>query len=186
MTEQADGRRARGERTRRALMEATLRVVAEDGVGAVSHRRVCQEAGLPASSAAYHFPSITDLLEAALLAADERNSTELARIGAAADPVAELARWLADDFGPDQAACLAEYELYLLAARNPALRPAATQWLTDLSALVAGWGVPPRTVAVVCAYVDGMLIRGHVTGEPATAAEVEAVIRGLIEPSRPA
>lgn len=177
---EVDGRRARGERTRHALMEATLRVVAADGIGAVTHRRVCQEAGQPASSAAYHFPSITDLLEAALLAADERNSTELARIEAAADPVAELARWLADDFGPDQAACLAEYELYLLAARTPALRPAATRWLTDLGSLAQGWGADPQTVRVVCAYVDGMLIQGHVTGRAPAAAEVEAVLRGLL------
>ena len=183
MTGPADGRRARGERTRRALMEATLRVVAKDGVGAVSHRRVCQEAGQPASSAAYHFPSITDLLEAALLAADERNCAELARIAAAADPIAELSRWLADDFGPDRAACLAEYELYLLAARTPALRPAATRWLTDLAALVTGWGADARTVRVVCAYVDGMLIQGHVTGRPPSAVEVEAVVRELVRGS---
>ena len=71
-----DGRRLRGERARRALIEATLAVIERDGLAGVTHRAVTREADLPATSAAYHFASIDDLLEASLLARrpDRRSS----------------------------------------------------------------------------------------------------------------
>jgi hypothetical protein len=65
-TPQTDGRLFKGERRKEELIEATLQVVAREGVAGVSHRAVAREAGLPATAAAYHFASIDDLLTAAL------------------------------------------------------------------------------------------------------------------------
>ena len=53
------------ERRRRAILQATLRVIAS-GVGAVSHRTVAVEANVPLASTTYYFESLDDLLEGAL------------------------------------------------------------------------------------------------------------------------
>jgi TetR/AcrR family transcriptional regulator, regulator of biofilm formation and stress response len=175
-----DGRRLRGERARRALIEATLAVIERAGVAGVTHRAVTHEAGLPATSAAYHFASIDDLLEASLLHADQVAADALARCAADADPVGSLARWIAAECCAHRARLTAEYELYLYAARTPSMRSAAARWLTDLSALVAQWSPDAQRQRAVCAYVDGLCIQSLATGEQPDADEVAETIRALL------
>jgi DNA-binding transcriptional regulator YbjK len=64
---QVDGRRARGEKRRAEIIEATLRVIERDGVAGVTHRTVAAEAGVPTTSTTYHFTSLDDLLTATLI-----------------------------------------------------------------------------------------------------------------------
>jgi DNA-binding transcriptional regulator YbjK len=49
--------RPRGAARREALLEAVLRIVAEVGADAVTHRRVAEEAQLPLASTTYWFES---------------------------------------------------------------------------------------------------------------------------------
>ena len=53
-------------RTRDAIVAATVRIVAREGVAAVTHRRVAAEAGVALSSTTWHFATKADILEAAL------------------------------------------------------------------------------------------------------------------------
>jgi DNA-binding transcriptional regulator YbjK len=175
-----DGRRLRGERARRALIEATLAVIERDGVAGVTHRAVTREAGLPATSAAYHFASIDDLLEAALLHADQTAAAALARCAAEPDPVRALARWVSAECCGRSARLTAEYELYLYAARTPSMRPAAARWLTDLGAMVARWTPSRPRQRAICAYVDGVCIQSLVTGSQPRADEIARTIRSLL------
>jgi TetR/AcrR family transcriptional regulator, regulator of biofilm formation and stress response len=175
-----DGRRMRGERARRALIEATLAVIERDGVAGVTHRAVTREAGLPATSAAYHFASIDDLLEASLLHADQVAADALARCAADPDPVGALARWVAAECCAHSARLTAEYELYLYAARTPSMRSAAARWLTDLSALVAQWTSDAKMRRAICAYVDGLCIQSLATGDTPEADEIAETIRALL------
>jgi DNA-binding transcriptional regulator YbjK len=174
-----DGRRAKGQRRRLALLEATLQVVERDGVAGVSHRSVTRQAGLPSSAATYYFDSIDSLLEAALLWAEEANTEPLRAIAAAPDPPAALAQWLVEDCITHRERVIAEYELFLLAARRPALTKAATRWIEELSALVSSWTDDQDSVRAVCAYIDGLLLQTLVTREAPKAAELEATIRRL-------
>lgn len=59
--------RRRGEATRRALLAAALRVIARDGVRAVTHRAVAKEAGLSVSLTTYYFVDLFDLIASAFL-----------------------------------------------------------------------------------------------------------------------
>ena len=61
-----DGRRARGEQRRSELLAATLTVIERDGVAGVSHRAVAAVADVSVASITYHFPTLDDLLVAAL------------------------------------------------------------------------------------------------------------------------
>ncbi len=67
----------RGAARREALLDAVLRVVAEVGVDAVTHRRVAEEAGLPLASTTYWFQSKEHLLTAALQSAADRDIERL-------------------------------------------------------------------------------------------------------------
>jgi len=74
--------RPRGAARREALLEATLRIVADTGADAVTHRRVAEVAQLPLASTTYYFDSKEELLTAALELAAER---DMARLHAIAD-----------------------------------------------------------------------------------------------------
>src|SRR5690625_736694 len=105
-------------------------MVERDGPESVSHRKIAREAGVPPASIAYYFDSIDDLLVAALTESVDALIVEvgklrevIARDGASwARALAEL---LSAMLTEHRARTVAEYELYLLAARRPALRPAA-------------------------------------------------------------
>src|SRR5690606_30434630 len=58
----ADGRLRRGQASRRAILDAATAVITEAGVGALTHRAVAAEAGLPPARVTYHFPTVEDLM----------------------------------------------------------------------------------------------------------------------------
>jgi len=178
--ERVDGRRAKGERARLALLEATLAIIEREGIAGVTHRNVTREAGLPATSAAYHFATINDLLEQALLWADQEAAEALARCESDPDPIAAFARWFVADFANERSRVIAEYELFLYAARHPAMQPTARRWLTDLSALVDTWTDSRRATRTICAYIDGVLLQMLVSGEKSDPTLVEDTIRSLL------
>src|SRR3954453_21638646 len=90
-------------RIRDAIVAATVRIVAREGVAAVTHRRVAAEAGVSLSSTTWHFATKGDILEAAL---HWTAAHEVARIVEIADRLgdefdleawaAELADWLVE------------------------------------------------------------------------------------------
>jgi TetR/AcrR family transcriptional regulator, regulator of biofilm formation and stress response len=118
-------RQERGERRRRAILEAGLRLISEQGVDAVSHRTVAEAAGVPLGATTYYFKSLDELLEGALqLFVDE----EAARLTALAEridgqelPPREIARLFHAELEHD----VAQFELYVEAARRPRLREVA-------------------------------------------------------------
>src|SRR3954447_6014202 len=106
-------------RVREAIVAATVRIVAREGVAAVTHRRVAAEADVALSSTTWHFTSKADILEAALRWTADM---EVARIGAIAerlggetfDPSAwadELGDWLVGQVTDERETAVALYRL---------------------------------------------------------------------------
>lgn len=58
-------RQGRGEKTRQAILDATLEVIAEGGVRAVTHRAVANRAGVNLSLTTYYFSDIFDMVSSA-------------------------------------------------------------------------------------------------------------------------
>lgn len=188
MTAGTDGRRAKGERRRRAILDATLRVVERDGIAGTSHRAIAREAGVPAASISYYFTGIDELLVATLLESVDLLVADIGRMrartpadaGAWARTIAENLALLVDG---RRARTIAEYELYLLAARRPALRPAARRWIEVAAGQVdQGLDVPPEVVTAFFAAVDGLLMQALIADEPPGAADFEPVLRFLLRP----
>lgn len=180
-----DGRKAKGQRRRRAIVDAALRVVSRDGVAGISHRSVAREAGVPPASIAYYFSGIDELLVATLLESVDTLVVELESLRAGVRGSAELpaavARSLVRMVGEHRERTMAEYELYLLAARRPALRPAARRWIEVAAGYIAGRG-DPAAVRALLAAVDGLLVQGLIADEPPSPEELEPVLRLLLEP----
>jgi DNA-binding transcriptional regulator YbjK len=175
-----DGRRRKGEERRRLLREATMRVVGRGGVAAVTQRAVAAEAGMTPSLVSYHFPTVEGLLSATLAAVNDSYVAALARCAEDDDPVRALAELVAVHAAERTDALAAEYELFLQAARRPALRAEWVRWTAALDALLAPL-VPDRTVrAAVAAGVDGLFLRCWCDPAPWSAAAVEDVLRALL------
>lgn len=160
-----DGRRVRGELRRAALLEAVLAIVETDGVAGVTHRAVAAKAGVSLASTTYHFATLDDLLVAALTESCAAFTADLnSRLDElAAEPGDDLADALYDllrqclDAGRGRT--LAEYELYLLAARRPALRAAAAAWLDPLTAFAERLTGDHGRATLMVATLDGLLLQ---------------------------
>jgi len=125
----APKRQARGLERRRRILDATLRVIGRDGIGAVTHRSVADEADVPFASVGYYFASKEDLLREALTTFVD---DEVARLREVADRLegGELApQELVESFVAVLAGVQsrAQFEIYLEAARVPALHEVAAR-----------------------------------------------------------
>lgn len=166
-----DGRRVKGERRRRLLLDATVALVGRAGPAAVTQRAVAAEAGVAPSAVLYYFPTVDDLLVAALVDVNDRWVGALRDLpadrAAALDALAELVSGTPTGDGG-----LAEYELYLLAARRPELRAELDRWWQALDDL-AGRLAPHRSAAFSAA-LDGLFLRASAGAGPGDVRTVLA------------
>jgi DNA-binding transcriptional regulator YbjK len=177
--------RPRGEARREALLDAVLRIVAEVGVDAVTHRRVADVAGLPLASTTYWFESKEQMLTAALERAAERDIERLRAFvdesaTDARDPLALAVSAILgsnEEWGQTSRGwLLATYTLMLEAARRPELREVTTRWtdayLEVLPQLLAAAGSrhPRSDAELLLAATDGLLVDQLASGESSDLA----------------
>ena len=177
---------ARGEERRERILRATLGVIARDGIAAVTHRRVAAEGDVPLGSLTYWFATKDDLLREALRLFVDEETERLRRVG----------EGLTDDMSPEEIANrfaevlessgdtdqLAQFELYLEAARNPALREVAQQCfaayeeISRLALRAAGVEAPGALPALFVALADGLGLRRMGAGD---ALDLREAMLGL-------
>ncbi|MFC7308365.1 TetR/AcrR family transcriptional regulator [Streptomyces monticola] len=165
--------------TRQRIVDAVLRIIGEDGVAAVTNRRIAKEAGVSLGSVTYHFTAQDELLREALLhfvAEETRRFTELADrsradgvdLAGAAALVGQVAG--GTEFDSTQ---IAPFELYIQAGRDERLRAAAAECFAAYDRLAAqiltalGVPDPDRLAATAVALVFGQQLRRLATGSPA-------------------
>jgi AcrR family transcriptional regulator len=167
---------------RERVLDATLELIGEHGVGGVTNRAVAARAGVSPGSLSYHFPSQTALLREALL---RFVVSEAARLEALADGSSELdplaAGVQAIVEGADRRAVLAQTELYLQACRDPELQAVAAQAYTAYDAaarrVLDALGVPDPEplVPALIALVDGYQLRRLALGGVEGASLVDGL-----------
>lgn len=186
-----------------------MRLVAQGGLQAVTHRAVERAAGVPHGSVTYHFGTRDDLVFAMVdrLVEDcERAVAEIARNVAMAlaraptvppgggdgvridiDRAADgLVAWI--DERPERH--LARLELELAAARDPRLRERMTEaamvfWrLCEPIVLALGSDDPELDGRAMAAMVDGLLL-DRLAHEPSDPQVVRAAVRRLMGDWRP-
>ncbi len=163
------------QRVRDAIVEATVRIVAREGVAAVTHRRVATEAGVSLSSTTWHYATKADILEAALHVdrrARGRRGSRRSPTGSAASTCTawadELADWLLEQLGAEREATVALYRLQaeLLgltgrAGRAPRVGPRAARARRPR----ARRGRREVDVRLVIAALDGLRMTALASGE---------------------
>jgi AcrR family transcriptional regulator len=158
------------ETARSRLLDAALEVLGQDGGGALTVRAVQDRAGLTHGSVRHHFKDRAGLLRGLF---DHLATRESAAAVPGADPAATLAHWL----GPGRTLTLARYELFLMAARDPALRaPLVAARERFVAHLSEGRGREEATMLV--AALDGLLLDALVRGE-GDEERLRALVRRL-------
>ncbi|PDP87071.1 TetR family transcriptional regulator [Glycomyces fuscus] len=157
-----------------------MRVIERDGVAAVSQRRVAAEAGVPPSTVTYYHATVDDLLVDTLTRVNDTYVAALTALPDDADAALRaLAGMIAAGTGPERAHVMAECELFLLAARRPALHPQIERWNRAVDAFLAPHLPCPEDRAGVGAAIDGLFVRGC-TDPDLTAEDVYRTLSRLL------
>ncbi len=179
---------------RERMLRATLKLIADGGVAAVTNRRVASAAGVSLGSLTYHFASQAQLLRESLLLHVEEETArrqqiahELAREKPGVQQVAQAVERLVAVPAeiPRQ---IAELELHLQAARDPELREASRRCFEAhekiASAALSTLGIPAgeQHAPAVVALMTGLAVRRLAGGgqdAQGTSEALLALVRGL-------
>jgi DNA-binding transcriptional regulator YbjK len=190
----ATGSRAEAsERVREAIVAATVRVVAREGVAAVTHRRVAGEAKVSLSSTTWHFAAKADILEAALRWTARQEVARITEIaerldGSEFDPVAwaeELSDWVIEQVTGERDVVVALYRLQIELLGTPGAREVHREWGRSLRALGdrvlqhSTTLTPDLDIRLIVAALDGMRLSALSEEEVATEWLRPAVHRQL-------
>jgi DNA-binding transcriptional regulator YbjK len=169
---------------RERIIDAAIRVVADRGIGGLSHRTVAAEADVPLGSTTYHFASLDELLVAALRRCNETFTRTVRESLYFTDPgvplADELTRLMGECFTGGRGPLTLEYELYLAALRRPALQPVAAEWADALAGLIAHRTDRATALALV-ALVDGISLQTLLTGADFDPAHTREMLARVIE-----
>lgn len=184
-----DGARARGRADpgrRDRIIDATLDVIATQGVAGTSHRKVAAAAGVPLGSMTYYFSGMDELLyEAFCRFADRGVARFEARMAQARNP-AEALDAIVDGLIEDIPESGLEeqvvtYELYTLAARDPAFRDITERWMARAREALEAH-VDPLTARLLDALIEGFAVHRTLDRDP---AEISHLVEGFRRITRP-
>jgi TetR/AcrR family transcriptional regulator, regulator of biofilm formation and stress response len=158
------------ERTQASILEATLGVIVKGGVGAVRYREVAAAAGVALGTISYQYSSREELIRATFEHFLQQGTTALRELAMSSriSTVEELAALItsivrAEILDPKRIR-LAEYELIVFAARDPALARALVEFdrtlIAELGALVerVGGTAPFSTAQSILELTRGFQI----------------------------
>lgn len=175
---------------RDALLRATVEIVAERGVAAVTHRAVTERAGLPLATVSYFFSSIDELEAEALrvfVAAERETQTAVAeRLAAQRLTADEVGRALTAATAPRYPDTLAFFESLLHAARSEGFRDAVREALEASRSVAAAAlhavGAPdPESVApALTALAHGLALQQSAVPDSVDEAMSYQAFRALV------
>ncbi len=178
------------------MLEGALKIIADTGVEAVTHRRIAEVTGLPLASTTYWFESKDELLTAALELAAGRDIARLRAFAARTvghnealeNAIASILGATEKFVETNRGSLMAAYALLLEAARRPALQRVARGW-TDayrdtVGSLLARAGSqhPAADAELLLAAADGLLLGQLASGDVASLGpRLRRLAQALIE-----
>src|SRR3954469_13640397 len=170
-------RQSRGAARIDEILRAALELIRRDGLAAVTHRTVSDASGVGLGPLTYYFASKQDLLRAALrrwvaedVARLRATAEELMATGASGP---EIAARFAAVLEAQEAGGVAQFELYLEASRDPALRETAIESLrayaevAELALRAAGVPDPAGAGPGAAGAIDGLGLHRLAAGDDA-------------------
>jgi DNA-binding transcriptional regulator YbjK len=179
-------RRRDPEGRRRAIITATIAVIASSGLGAVTHRKVAQQAGVPLGSTTYYFSCIDDLVTAALTEATQAALHDLEHwrevLSATDDLAGALTSYTVEYFDRLEGN-RSVTELYTAASHNPELQPLARTWSEGFMAVFAE-RMDLATAAMISTFIDGALLGIAINDQAPDEAVLRAAFQALLDSQR--
>ncbi|MET7639167.1 TetR family transcriptional regulator [Streptomyces sp. NPDC005438] len=181
--------------TRTRLLDASVRLIAREGLQALSHRSVEREAGTTHGSTSYYFRTRDALLEqvvAYLAERDNQSISELTRDPYFREPrgpseIATVFAQATERFLDDsRETTLARFELCLYAARKPELQERLTSWrgflVSHLQRVLHSLDLPhPESGArMFAAMLDGILFTAICVPEMMSHEEIEKQLNAVL------
>lgn len=172
------------------LLDAGLELVADHGLGGLTHDAVDAAAGVPAGSAEESFPTRQTLVEAVTTRCIERELEMASGPGGQVEASPEglsiaFGHFVLRALGVHRVVTLARYALQAEAARTPALREfyavgadEVDTWALDLVRR-AGSHDPERDLGIVANYVTGLVF--HELALPTPELDAVGRVRTLID-----
>jgi AcrR family transcriptional regulator len=167
-------------RVEKRILDATMAIIGEDGLQAVTHRGVASRAGVSLGAISHHFPTREELLRSTLLHAAAVEVERLERLALTLqsrafetrDWVHAMSAALGGDLKRNPSRHLAQYELLLACARDPELRELSRAWrdahlrVSEVGLRAAGSKTPEEHAQLLTAAVTGLLLKQLAYPEP--------------------
>ncbi|GAA1979924.1 TetR family transcriptional regulator [Isoptericola halotolerans] len=168
------------------ILDATLEVVARDGVHGTTHRRIAAAAEVPLGSMTYYFDGMSDLLAQAFARLADTMSLQYRRMLEDAADTAEAETAVVDLICGQAYATHREltliFEMYAYANHHPEVRSTMHTWLLR-SRESLGLHFPEHVCRALDALVEGWPMHRSFDDAPLdrdlVAATVHAVVTGL-------
>lgn len=170
---------------REALMEATIRVVARQGLRGLTNRTVAAEAGLTHGLVSHHFGSRDALVEATLRYVVDRSISDPV-LGAEISSVEEFADNLTQMVEADADSQVFLYEILLEGRRRPELAGAIHGLYDDFREAarrqleLIGLGGTPGLHLAVFACLDGLVLQYLTDGRASQTRDAIEALRNLL------
>ncbi|GAA2357934.1 TetR family transcriptional regulator [Saccharopolyspora halophila] len=182
--EQQRGRASHGSDRPGRIARAAIAVIGEEGVDALTHRKVAAMAGVPLGATTYYFASLDDLATVAIEEAARcsvRNLQEWARnLAADADLAVALADLVIASINEQRESTIAEYQLYAAALNRPGLRRAAAEWDEALTELFIA-RTEPLTGRMIATLICGLLMQAVLDDEAPSRDELVPLCRRALD-----
>jgi DNA-binding transcriptional regulator YbjK len=178
---------------RQLIADTALAVIGRDGIRALTHHRIDDDAGLARGSTSYYCRKRVDMLRAALLRLYELDEADLRAAAERAGPeptparvrgaVAELIyEWLSGDA---RQRSIARIELFMAASHEPELQPLLAEQFAGIRATAVSMATDRRPeglqrFAASFMLADGLMLGVLREGRPAPSrADIEALLATL-------
>ncbi len=161
------------------IVATALDVIAEHGITGASHRTIARAADVPLGSITYHFASLDELLAAAFTSHVDTVAPRFdERMRAAQDSGAvldHLAEHLTGDLLGSARDLVLMVELYVAAARNPALRAVTQDWMAR-SRRSLERHFDPMTARGLDALVEGLVLHSALSTDPMDRDQIRSAL----------
>ena len=176
-----------------AMTDAAARLLIDEGIDAITHRRVATAAGLPQGSATYYYPSRAALLAAAVAAAEDVRAVAAQALADALPTRTRSARSTARVlievlFAPhvDDSVVSARLDPMFTAMRDPELgrimHASRPRLLAALSTVLDVSGFAHvDDVDLLAHFVDAALLTAASSGSPSVLRAAEGPVARLLE-----
>jgi TetR/AcrR family transcriptional regulator, regulator of biofilm formation and stress response len=171
------------------IVDAAIKVIAEQGVAGTTHRLIAAAADVPLGSLTYHFRSLHDLRAQAFQRHAERMSVRYAARFDGVQTHEQLVEAVTDlihgDAGANSRDWAIAYELYLAALRDPALRTVTETWMLTSRAVLERF-VDPTTARGVDALIEGLVMHTTLSTSLLAREQIRSIVaRAVAEPRQP-